>query len=455
MKILSLYINGYKNLNNFKIDLDESEEDLHVLIGENGSGKSNLLEAIVIIFRNLMSHTFVELSFDYKIKYQVDNKIIEFSFIDDVLKFKYEGEEKDFSEIETLKAMGREIYPDNVFLYYNGTNERLKELLTKIEDDFVKELKSGSYVRRPIFYMNPSHFKYALASFVLDEKNRIEVLKNIHLEEYDIRFEFRLKKEIMTSEVADIILFRDSLGCTVDNLKFNLKLNEMKEKLIGENEGEVFFRRDIFKVFDMLNKLSYFTSKGDMDIVFYKGENEISYEVISEGQKQKILLEIIYSFFNEKETLYLLDEPDVFLHPKWQRDIPGTVESFLKNAHIKNQTFITTHSPLLLGEAKSTLIMEAGKCVDELLSQYKKSTANILEEVMGVTRYSSEIIEFEQNIYKNLFEENLIKAQEEFDNLKSTLSSKNVNVDDHELILEIGGYLKKLELLDEVMDEEY
>ena len=48
MKINSLYINEYKNLKN--IDFKLGESDFGVFIGSNGSGKSNLLEAIVLMF---------------------------------------------------------------------------------------------------------------------------------------------------------------------------------------------------------------------------------------------------------------------------------------------------------------------------------------------------------------------------------------------------------------------
>ena len=43
----------YKNLKNFKLDFD-SESFIDVFVGKNGTGKSNLFEAIIEIFRFLM-----------------------------------------------------------------------------------------------------------------------------------------------------------------------------------------------------------------------------------------------------------------------------------------------------------------------------------------------------------------------------------------------------------------
>src|SRR5947207_1102413 len=52
MRLDWLKIGKFKNLSDFSIDFDEGELST-VLIGENGTGKSNVIEAIVEIFRDL------------------------------------------------------------------------------------------------------------------------------------------------------------------------------------------------------------------------------------------------------------------------------------------------------------------------------------------------------------------------------------------------------------------
>lgn len=54
MRLDKLYIEDFKNLKQFSIDFDEREMTT-VLIGHNGTGKSNLIEAIVTLFRDLDS----------------------------------------------------------------------------------------------------------------------------------------------------------------------------------------------------------------------------------------------------------------------------------------------------------------------------------------------------------------------------------------------------------------
>lgn len=68
MRIDKLKINDFKNLKDFQIDIDESQLT-SVFIGRNGAGKSNLLEAIVIIFRDLDLGVFTK-DFSYEIFYR-------------------------------------------------------------------------------------------------------------------------------------------------------------------------------------------------------------------------------------------------------------------------------------------------------------------------------------------------------------------------------------------------
>ena len=51
MKLRKLEIISFKNLQNFTIEFEQTLTT--VLLGWNGTGKSNLLEALIIIFRDL------------------------------------------------------------------------------------------------------------------------------------------------------------------------------------------------------------------------------------------------------------------------------------------------------------------------------------------------------------------------------------------------------------------
>ena len=52
MRLKSVNIEQYKNLKDFSLSFDGSSF-IDVFVGKNGSGKSNLFEALIEIFRHL------------------------------------------------------------------------------------------------------------------------------------------------------------------------------------------------------------------------------------------------------------------------------------------------------------------------------------------------------------------------------------------------------------------
>ena len=72
MKLKRLEIKKYKNLIDFSADF-ESGKGLSILIGNNGSGKSNVLEAISGIFVNAYSAKAIH-KFVYSLTYEIKGK---------------------------------------------------------------------------------------------------------------------------------------------------------------------------------------------------------------------------------------------------------------------------------------------------------------------------------------------------------------------------------------------
>ena len=69
----SVFVSQYKNLRDFSLPF-EGDSFLDVFVGKNGSGKSNLFEALIEIFRHLVEFGDSEntITFDYKIQYEID-----------------------------------------------------------------------------------------------------------------------------------------------------------------------------------------------------------------------------------------------------------------------------------------------------------------------------------------------------------------------------------------------
>src|SRR5438552_18321222 len=67
MRLDAVTIGEWKNLKGFCVNFDETSP-YTVLVGENGSGKSNLIEALTLIFRNLDLD--LPAPFPYRLKYR-------------------------------------------------------------------------------------------------------------------------------------------------------------------------------------------------------------------------------------------------------------------------------------------------------------------------------------------------------------------------------------------------
>ena len=81
MKLLSVYIDKYKNLSG---NYDFTVQDGYIaLIGENGSGKSNLLEAISLIFGKLYKISNIEDIGKFRIRYEIDDTEYSYGNIDE------------------------------------------------------------------------------------------------------------------------------------------------------------------------------------------------------------------------------------------------------------------------------------------------------------------------------------------------------------------------------------
>jgi len=86
----------------------------------------------------------------------------------------------------------------------------------------------------------------------------------------------------------------------------------------------------------------------------------------------------------EGVALVLIDEIELHLHPKWQRDILCRLRQVFK----KCQFVVTTHSPLVLGEVEARCVrfleFQDGKLVATIPSEAYGMDANrILQELMG------------------------------------------------------------------------
>lgn len=140
MRIDRLKIKDFKNLKDFQIDIDESQLT-SVFIGRNGAGKSNLLEAIVIIFRDLdLNAVTKELS--YEIIYRCSGYIVQIKNDATERKQEFFVDDKKLTRSAFYKQRSKYL-PEHVFAYYSGPSNRLEKHFAQHQKKFYRTLLNG------------------------------------------------------------------------------------------------------------------------------------------------------------------------------------------------------------------------------------------------------------------------------------------------------------------------
>lgn len=192
MRIQQLKIRRFRNLRNFEITFTE---DITMLLGKNGSAKSNLLEAIALIFSR------IELGepppFAYYLRYECNSRTIEIdtgygeknirwvkigeetisydSFVNEKAPAQFPEEETENAEEVTEEEASQHyrkytpFFPSNVFIYYSGQSNRLAKVCAPVKRKYKTELREGNDPRlRRVFLTDGSHSSLILFTFFAD-----------------------------------------------------------------------------------------------------------------------------------------------------------------------------------------------------------------------------------------------------------------------------------------------
>lgn len=106
----------------------------HALIGQNGTGKSNLIEALINIFRTIDLE--IDPPFEYTLEYEIRGKVVRIQADFDVLKTRATVWIDGKKETQSYLLKNRELLPSHIFAYYSGRNERIEQLFQEHQRRF-------------------------------------------------------------------------------------------------------------------------------------------------------------------------------------------------------------------------------------------------------------------------------------------------------------------------------
>ncbi|OOQ56289.1 hypothetical protein A0O00_11520 [Proteus mirabilis] len=134
----------------------------------------------------------------------------------------------------------------------------------------------------------------------------------------------------------------------------------------------------------------------------------------------------------EGKGIILIDEPDVHLHPQWQRRLISLLDKTFPNC----QFILTTHSPLLISDHKDILVysIEKGQ-VKKINSLYGQDINSVLSEIMDTDFINQKVQNQLGDILDAINEGNIKKAKDWLSKLEKEISANNIELVKARLLL--------------------
>lgn len=375
MRLKSVFISEYKNLKNFTLDLD-GISFLDIFVGKNGSGKSNLLEAIVEIFKFLYEYKREQKSvigFDFKILLNLNEN--------DVLLECTSGKVKINNIL--VEEVEKALLPDKVIQYYSGHNEGLKEIVGKYDDALKGKIQAVELDEFRSIVSIGRDYKDILLSVILlqsdDSKSKKYIKEKLGIVQVGPFLKLVLKRPFNASRDIKNGFGPNSFWKTKGILR--TFINGLLESAHKDTSGRIrtegysltdkryILYVDIEKLktkFDDFRTLDYFSyfdnlkTLGMLDSIsiplILKNNIEATTAYFSDGQFQSVYMYSIVEIFKGLNCLTLLDEPDSFLHPEWQFLFIGQINDIAEATARQNHIIISTHSASTVARADESTI---------------------------------------------------------------------------------------------------
>lgn len=432
MRITKLYIEKYKNLQDFEWELNPNSP-ITAIIGKNASGKTNLLAAIMEIFGQCYAYingknhkSFFTFSISYQTIYKGQDTLI---------TFKWENNQYALFQNNdpSLAIRERDALPDRIFTYYAGELTTFTNIIGKYnawgffsylflqdnqflllsmfgsrlesikEDILKKQIKIERLVDFTIVLQNPrKKISSTKPPTIENFWNAPTHLAEFYQELRSVSSEIKIDKTFRNSKLI-LTIKAEGFAKIMEN-RYEYDLNE----LLKESSGKGFIRK--------IENFSFIK----------EGVNTpIDFEDLSEGERQRIGLLGAFAVYQGKEALFLLDEPDAFAHPSWQNRLIEDIRNALDSEVRNSQVILTSHSPNIISNVfknELTILSNINGTVQlktVTFNPYGQSIENVLIDFfdMETLRYAvkGRIEELWNLIKSNAYEsETFAQKMEEF-----------------------------------------
>lgn len=431
MKIKELHIQNFRGFQDINIKFPDTH--LAVFIGENGSGKSSVLDAIAMV---LVS--FLAMACNYK-DYDIENDL----FLSD------NDIRDDFKNINITIQFHSINIPDFYFLLGKVRNTESYNKTGINPYDYIQKIRN-----LPVLKYFPTY-----GEFFYTDNNTTKT---------DLSDKFRIYKNAFKDEIYSFQDFLDWFKGEEDyenerkirdkDLNYtNLNLNSIRYAI------ELFYSELLNGNFDNLRvqrKLKYephnikiergiypkYDHK-DYDFTIDKNGKTLFLSQLSSGEKMTLMLVADIarrlSLANpalsgtdvlQGEGIVLIDEIELHLHPAWQRQIFPA----LRKTFPQIQFIVTTHSPQVLSsiEKESIFILKDFKVIENTPYSQGRDSNSILFDMFGLEKRPKEDAEQLRKFYDYLEKEDIENAKIILEKLTSKWGDYDVEIKRANMYLE-------------------
>lgn len=375
MRVERVWIERFKNLREFTVDFDASHA-ITTIVGRNGAGKSNLIEALAIIFRDLDAMTAT--AFAYNIRFHIRGDVVEVENRPErrqARQVRVNGERSSLSKLHDDVGGIRRL-PDFVFGYYSGPTNRLKRHFDRHQAAFNRSLRDGEELPlRRLFYAKPEHSQFVLLAFFLaaDQELAARFLRDtLRIEGFDSAIfaigqpEWKAKggdERFWNARGAVASLLERLLDLSLAELRLNVPSSggdgsrrsreqvylylPSLESLRGLSEAYNGSPQELFAAFESILAAELLA---DLRVrVRARGmDGSLTFRELSEGEQQLLVVLGLLRFTKESESLFLLDEPDTHLNPAWSIYYTEMLLEHSGNGLDSGQILMASHDPLVV-----------------------------------------------------------------------------------------------------------
>jgi ABC-type cobalamin/Fe3+-siderophores transport system ATPase subunit len=383
MKLRRLQIEGYKNIRSCDIEFTQSPL-INAVIGSNGSGKSNLIEAIIQI---LVGFYFEKAPpFEFRLEFEAQNRAVVLQRDVRRTLVTVDGEHLPLDHFAKRLRDGpaQVFYPELTLVYYSGECQRIQQLVARYRRHFQKLIRNPDSDRfRPLFVQSSNEQAQVilLALFAHGHQQLLQQLKLDAIVDVSIVLRSpegfdpeRHEPKLWNTEggIRRIVAALDGTASTQETRRSaeaavdvpttreprrNKSVYEDRTYnfAIGPRSGiRELARRleasgdNVYLALESLRARGIFRSVA-FGLRGSEAKEAFPFDQLSEGEKQLLAVVGAVRLTNQKDNLVLLDEPDTHLNPHWSWDYPGMLtEAFKPEQQQRSTVLMATHDPVMI-----------------------------------------------------------------------------------------------------------